>query len=188
MKKLNIILSIVAIAIAQFAYSLPGEKMISTKTQIKFFSHTAIEDIEANNNASIGTFDPTTGDIVFSIPMQGFEFEKALMQKHYNSSKFLDTKKFPKAKLKAKITNLSEINFAKNETYQITVEGELTIKGVTKQVSINGKLTVNGNEIGIESTFNITLADYGIMFVKGKPAANIAKTLEVIAQAQYQSK
>lgn len=188
MKKLTVLLSIPALAVTLFAFTLPAGKLVSTKTHIKFFSHTAVEDIEANNNASVSTIDLATGDIVFSIPMQSFEFEKTMMQKHFNEDNYLDTKNFPKAKLKAKITNLSEIDFSKDGTYQATVKGELTIKGVTKPISENGTITVKGNKIEVQSKFNITLADYGITFVKGKPASAIAKTVEITVHAEYQTK
>ncbi|MBC7126248.1 MAG: YceI family protein [Bacteroidales bacterium] len=161
-------------------------KFVSSKTHIKFYSHTTVEDIQANNYASVSTIDPLTGDVAFSVPMQGFEFEKALMQKHYNSEKFLDTKQFPKAKLKGKITNLSEIDLSKDGTYNAIVEGELTIKGVTKPIKEKGTITVKGNVVKAASTFNVTLADYGIAFEKGKPSTNIAKTVEVTVLVEYQ--
>ena len=185
MKKSSILLSIVALAVTLFAFTLPSGKLVSTKTHVKFFSHTAVEDIEANNHASLSTIDLVTGDIVFSVPMQSFEFEKALMQKHFNSDKFLNTKTYPKAKLKAKIINLSEINFSKDGTYQANVKGELTIKGVTKAISENGTIKVTGNKIIVKSKFNITLADYGITFVKGKPASSIAKTVGITVLSEY---
>ncbi len=188
MKKTSILLSILAIVVTLSAFTLPAGKLVSTKTNIKFFSHTTVEDLEANNNASVSTIDFETGDFVFSVPMQSFEFEKALMQKHFNSDNFLDTKTYPKAKLKAKITNLSEINFSKDGTYQATVKGDLTLKGVTKPILENGTITVKGNKIEVQSKFSITLADYGIEFVKGKLASNIAKTVEVTVQAEYQTK
>ena len=47
-------------------------------------------------------------------------------------------KKYPKAKLKAKITNIDEIDFAKDGTYNATVEGELTIKGITNKINEKG--------------------------------------------------
>lgn len=188
MKKLSILLSVITVAIMLFAFTPPENKLVSTKTHIKFFSHTSVEDIEANNHAAVSTINPATGDVVFSIPMQGFEFDKALMQKHYNSDKFLDTKKYPKAKLIAKITNLSEIDFSKDGSYQGSIEGEITIKGVTKPISEKGTIIVKGNKIDIQSKFNITLADHGITFIKGKPASNIAKTVEVSVEAEYQIK
>lgn len=187
MKKISFLLGALTIVLSLFAFTPPVGKLVSSKTHIKFFSHTSIEDIQANNYASASTIVPSTGDVVFSVTMQSFEFEKALMQKHFNSEDFLDTKQFPKAKLKGKITNIAQIDLEKDGTYQANVEGELTIKGVTKPVKEKGTVTVKANKIEVQSIFNVTLADYGITFVKGKPASNIAKTVEVTVHAEYQS-
>jgi polyisoprenoid-binding protein YceI len=186
MKKVSIILSSLLLLVTLAAQSQTSTKLVSTKTQIGFYSHTTVEDIRANNNTSVSTINPSTGDVVFSVTMQGFEFEKSLMQEHFNSDKFLDTKAFPKAKLKGKITNLSEINFAKEGTYKANIEGELTIKGVTKPVKEAGTIVIKGNTAEVQSKLNVTLADYGITFVKGKPSSNIAKTVEVTVHAEYQ--
>lgn len=176
---------------AAFFFSAAGisqssSKLVSTKTHIKFFSTTPAEDIEAFNTTSVSTIDKTSGDVVFSVPMQGFEFEKSLMQKHFNNDKFLDTKKYPEAKLKARVTNLEDVDFETDGKYPATVKGELTIKGVTKPVSENGTITVKGNTVNVKSTFDVTLADYGVTFAGGKPSTNIAKTVEVTVQAEYQ--
>ena len=187
MKKVTILLSMAIVVAGLFAFTAPTGKLVSSKSHIKFFSHTLAEDISAHNYAAVSTIDPASGDVAFSIPMQSFEFEKALMQKHFNSDDFLDTKTQPKAKLKGKITNLSEIDFAKDGTYPASVEGELTIKGVTKPVKETGTVTITGKAIAVSSVFNITLADYGINFVKGKPASNIAKTVEVTVETEYQT-
>jgi polyisoprenoid-binding protein YceI len=183
MKKLVLL----TVAVALFAgFSANGQsKLVSSKSHIKFFSSTPAEDIQANNTTAVSTINPATGEIVFSVPMQGFEFEKALMQKHFNGKDFLNTKEFPKAKLTGKITNIDKVNFSADGTYDAHVEGELTIKGVTKPVHEMGKITVAGEKVDASSKFNITLSDYGITFVKGKPSTNIAKTVEVTLQAEY---
>ena len=185
MKKLTVLLSAAALLFSMAAFSQSADKYISSKSHIKFFSTTPVEDIEANNYASVSTINPKTGDVVFSVPMQSFEFEKALMQKHYNSAKFLDTQKFPKAKYKGKITNLSDINFDKDGTYQAVIEGEMTIKGETEPSKQTGTITVTGGEIHVTAKTTITLADFGVGFEKGKPAKNIAKTIDVTVDAKY---
>ncbi len=184
MKKL--MLSAIAFSMfALLAFSSIATKLISSKTSVKFFSTTPAEDIEANNYKTVSTIDTSTGDVVFSLPMQSFEFEKALMQKHFNSTDFLDTKKYPKAKFVGKITNLNNINFEKDGTYKVTVDGELTIKDIAKQQIIDGTIVVNGKIIEVTSKFKITLADHGIAFKNGKPSTNIAKTVEVTLVAEY---
>ncbi|MBK7625605.1 MAG: YceI family protein [Bacteroidales bacterium] len=185
MKKLSF-LTAVLLAIATITVNAQTSgKLVSSKTQIKFFSTTPAEDIQAANTTTVSTINKETGEVVFSVPMQGFEFEKALMQKHFNGEDFLNTQAFPKAKLKGKITNLDKIDFSKDGTYTASFEGEMTIKEGTKPVKENGTLTVKGNVVELQSKFIIALADYGITFVKGKPSTNIAKTVEITVFAEY---
>ena len=179
----KVILSI--IALVTISLTVSAQKQVSTKTHFKFFSTTPVEDIEANNYASVGTIDPASGAIVFSVPMQSFEFEKALMQQHFNSKKFLNTKKNPKAKLKGKIANLEAVNFTKDGTYEAEVVGDLTINGVTKPIKEKAIVEVANGKVSLNSKFNLTLADYEIAFKKGKPSTNIAKTVEVTVEAEY---
>ena len=187
MKKLILSILILAVFVTFSVTAQTSGKLVSTKTHIKFFSTTPAENIEANNNTAVGTINKATGEVVFSVPMQGFEFEKALMQKHFNGEDFLNTKEFPKAKLTGKIINIDKVDFAKDGTYETNVQGEMTIKGVTKPVTENGTLTIKGNTIQIQSKFNLTLADYGVSFVKGKPSSNIAKTVEVTIHSELQA-
>lgn len=187
MKKFSLSILILALFVTFSATAQTSGKLVSTKTHIKFFSNTPAENIEANNNTAVGTINKETGEVVFSVPMQGFEFEKALMQKHFNGEDFLNTKEFPKAKLLGKITNLDKVDFAKDGSYEANVQGDMTIKGVTKPVTEKGTLTVKGNTVQIQSKFNLTLGDYGIFFVKGKPSSNIAKSVEVTLHSELQA-
>ena len=173
MKKLGLIIAVGMLVTTAFAQT----KVITKTGHIKMFSHTVAEDINANNYKVVSTLDPTTGALVFSVPMQGFEFEKAAMQKHYNSPKFVDTKQFPKAKFKGEIINLANANLTKDGVHKVTVRGELTMHGVTKGIEENGTITVKGGVITANSTFKLTLADYKVAFEKGKPSTNIAKEI-----------
>jgi polyisoprenoid-binding protein YceI len=186
MKKSVLLSAIVIVLFTVSGYGQDAAKLVSTKTHIKFFSTTPAENIEANNTSTVSTINKETGEVVFSVPMQSFEFDKALMQKHFNSEKFLDTKTNPKAKLKARITNPGQVNFSKDGSYSANIEGELTIKGVTKPVKEKGIITVKGNIVLVQSKFNVVLADYGISFADGKPSTNIAKTVEVTVDGEYQ--
>lgn len=72
-------LSLIAISLALFtlsAFKPIANKMVSKDGHISFFSHTTIEDITANNYKVVSTIDTSTGDVVYSVPMQSFEFEK----------------------------------------------------------------------------------------------------------------
>ena len=185
MKRTGFLTMGLALLVSFSAYSETGGKLTSSKSHVKFYSHTALEDIEANNYTSVSTMNTETGDVVFSVPMQGFEFEKAAMQKHFNSDNFLDTQTYPKSKLVGKITNIGDIDFSKDGEYPADVEGDLTIKGKTKSIKEKGTITVKDGDIGIQSKFNVTLADHGISFVKGKPSTNVSKVVEVTVLSDY---
>ncbi len=178
-------LSITMLAFALVAFRPAATKLVSKAGHISFYSHTAVEDITANNYKVTSTIETTTGDVVFSAPMQSFEFEKALMQEHFNSKDFLNTKEFPKAKFTGKITNLSAIDFSKDGTYDAAVTGELTLKETTKPVNAKGTVTVKGSSVIVDTKFNLTLSDYGIVFKKGKPSTNVAKEVEVAVHAEH---
>jgi len=184
MKKL--MLSILSVgALSLMSFTTPAGRLVSSKTHIKFFSTTAVEDIEANNYKAVSTIDTSTGAVVFSVPMQGFEFEKALMQEHYNGKNYLNTKKYPKAKLTGQITNLSDVNFDKDGVYDGKFTGEMNIKGEAQPITANGKIFVKGNQVTLNTSFDLTLGDYGIAFKKGKPSTNIAKTIKITVVAEY---
>lgn len=185
MKKTILSIMVAGLVLTTTAFTPDGGKLISKTGHINFFSHTNLEDITANNYKVVSTLDPSTGNVVFSVPMQAFEFEKSLMQKHYNSKKFLDTKTYPKAKLKGTITNLSDINFSKDGTYNANIKGELELHGVTNQISEKSTITVKGDKVTVDAKMTITLGDYKINFKKGKPSTNIAKTVDVTIKADY---
>lgn len=185
MKKIAVVIALVIGTITLFSFKQTDDKLISKKSQIDIFSHTDAEDISAVNYASTARLSKESGDVVVSVPMQSFEFKKALMQKHFNSDKFLDTKAFPKAKFKGKITNLKDINFSKDGVYNATVSGEMTIKETTNPVNEKGTVTVKGGQVTVDTKLKIVLADYKIAFEKGKPSKNIAKTIDVTMKIEY---
>jgi len=188
MKKLKVLLSAAALLFSMAALSQSADKYISSKSHIKFFSTTPVEDIEANNYASVSTINPKTGDVVFSVPMQSFEFDKAMMQKHFNNEHFLETNIYPKSKLKGKITNLDEIDFSKEGEYSANFEGEITIKDKTSSLKETGTITVSGNSLNVDATFNLTLADFGITFDEGEMVSTkIAKAVAVTVSSEYKS-
>lgn len=185
MRKIALTAILIA-GITSMAFKPLTGKLVSNDGHISFYSHTAVEDITANNYKVVSTLESATGDLVFSVPMQSFEFEKALMQQHFNSKDFLDTKKYPKAKFTGKITNIGDVDFGADGSYDVTVSGELTIKEATKPLEVVAVIHVAGNKITLDSKIHVVLADYGVTFTKGKPSTNIAKEVEITVKTIYQ--
>jgi hypothetical protein len=133
-----------------------------TKTgKIEFYSKAPMEDIAARNKTVAAVLDTKTGALQFSVLMKGFEFEKALMQEHFNEN-YIESDKFPKGEFRGAITNNNEVNYNREGTYTANVKGKLTIHGVTKDVETTGTFKVGGGKIDANSVFHILLSDFSI--------------------------
>lgn len=176
------LIPVIALAIAPLAISAP---LTTQSAKISFFSSTPAEDIASSNTSVTSMIDAETGKIAFSVPMQSFHFEKALMQKHFNQPKFLDTKQFPKATFSGIITDSATLDLSHEGAYEVTVSGTLEIKGVKREVEQTGTIEISASGIVAKSKFDITLADFGIEFTSGKPGKNIAKTIEVTIHSEF---
>ena len=156
---------------------LQAQKYITKTGHIRFFSTTPMEDIEAHNRQVNAALDELTGDFVFKVLMKSFQFEKALMQEHFNEN-YAESDKFPNASFKGKVLNIKDVDFTKNGLYQATIEGDLTIKGVTKKVSEKGTFEVKDGMVLGKSTFTILLADYNFK-IPGAVANKISNTIQI---------
>jgi hypothetical protein len=158
-----------------------AQKTYSTKTaKIKFFSHTPAEDIQATNSQVESKLVDKTGALSFAMLMKGFVFENALMQEHFNGKDYLNSPAFPKASFTGTISNISTVNFTKNGKYNVTVNGNLTIKGKTQKVTATGSITVNNGKLAATSVFKIKLKDFGISV-----SEEIAEVIEITVTANY---
>ncbi len=163
------------------AVSSQAQKYITKSGKISFFSDGPLEKIEAKNNKVNAAIDAKSGLIVFKVLMKSFVFEKALMQEHFNEN-YVESDKYPLSTFKGKITNIKDIDFTKEGTYDATVEGDLTIHGKTNRIKTNGKFIVSSNSINGKSSFTIKLADYNIeipKIVTGKIAEEILISVDV---------
>ena len=156
-----------------------------TKTgKIDFFSEAKLEDIEAKNKTVTAVLDKKSGAIQFEVQMKGFEFEKKLMQEHFNDN-YVESNKFPKATFKGTVLNNTAVNYTKDGTYNVKVKGKLTLHGVTKEVEAPGTIKVTGGKIDAASTFTIQLSDYNISIpavVKDK----ISNTIKIMVDTRLE--
>ena len=177
MNKKSILLALM-IAGAGFVHA--QDKFFTKTGKISFYSKAPMEDIEAKNKTVAAVMDTKTGAIQFSVLMKSFEFEKALMQEHFNEN-YVESDKFPKADFKGTIVNNSSVNYSKGGTYNTIVKGKLTIHGVTKEVEAPGVIKIEGGKIDASSTFNVMLSDFNVSIpsmVKDKVSNTIKITVD----------
>ncbi len=177
MKKLIILIGCMLF----LSFTVSAQKFITKTGHIKFFSESPLEKIEAHNRQVIAALDVATGDFVFKVLLKSFEFEKALMQEHFNEN-YVESDKFPNATFMGKVINIKDVNIGKDGVYDVVVEGKLTIHGVTQQISQKGSFEVKQGKIAVKAKFSILLSDYGIK-IPAAVANNISKSVETSIDA-----
>lgn len=153
---------------------LQAQKFISEKSSVTFFSKATIEDIAARNEKAVCLFDPSTGDVAFSVPISEFQFEKSLMKEHFNE-KYMETEKFPKGSFQGKISGYTA---GVSGSQQAKATGKLTLHGVTKEVEVPGVVEWKDNRIILTSKFLVKLEDYDVR-IPTILFRNIAESVEV---------
>lgn len=151
--------------------------------QISFFSSTPVENIQADNNKVTSIMNIETGDIEFSALIMAFQFEKALMQEHFNEN-YMESSKFPKAVFKGTIVNLNDIDFKTNGKFPAVVKGEITIHGVSRKLTANGFFYVDDGNIKASSEFTVSPSDFDIE-IPALVRNNIANEIKVTVANNY---
>jgi hypothetical protein len=173
MKKAIILLAMVAMIIPVAS----AQKYMTKNGTIRFFSDGQIEKIEAFNHQVNSALDVSTGTFVFKALIKSFEFDKALMQEHFNEN-YMESDQFPNSTFNGKVTNMKDINFANDGTYKAIVEGDLMMHGVTNKIKTVGTFEIKDGKLNGKSTFNVLLRDYNIAIPKAVNK-NIAESVQV---------
>ncbi len=173
----------ILILLLSTAFAAQGQKYMTRNGFIGFYSHTPMEDIKGDNNQVASVLDTGSGEIVFQVLIKSFHFDRALMEEHFNEN-YMESDKYPKSTFKGKIANLSSVNFTKPGTYDVTIEGDLTIHNTTNKVSIKGTIEVVTGGINASSKFNVVPEDYKIE-IPGVVKEKINKNLEVTVSMKY---
>ena len=104
--------------------TISAQKHITKTGTIEIFSQTPLFTIEGVNKKVASILNTETGEVVASTLIRSFKFEEALVEEHFNEN-YLEPHKFPKSIFKGKITDYKKIDFSKDGTYSIILEGKL---------------------------------------------------------------
>jgi polyisoprenoid-binding protein YceI len=173
-------LVVLSLGLGCLTFTSNAQKYSTEKTFVSFFSDAAIEDITAENTKTAGAFNAATGDIAFSVPIKEYQFQKSLMQEHFNE-KYMETEKYPKSTFQGKVNG-----YDANATgiQNVTSTGKLTIHGETKDVEIPGTIEKQGDKLIMKSKFIVKLEDYKIT-IPQLLWQNIAEQVEVTADFTF---
>jgi len=162
--------------------SFAQDRYFTREGSVSFFSATPIENIEANNEKLQSVVDVSTGAFEFAALIKSFEFDKALMEEHFNEN-YMESNTHPKANFRGNIENIADLK-AKNYPADATAvaKGKMTIHGVEKDVEIPAQLLKDADGIKVICKFNVNPEDYKIA-IPNAVRDKIAKDIEVNVEA-----
>ncbi|MEO8591112.1 MAG: YceI family protein [Flavobacteriales bacterium] len=181
---MNTVRTIIAVAALLPLATIAQDRYATRTGHITFTSETPVELIVGENNKVTSVFDATSGAIQFDVLIKAFEFEKALLQEHFNEN-YMESNTFPKASFKGKMTGVTAEQLKTAGTYEVLVEGELTIHGVMKPVKAKGTLVVDAaGGIKASSDFTVKPEDHGIT-IPSVVRKSIAEEVQVKVRLDY---
>lgn len=140
-----------------------------------------MEKIQSNNQQVTCRLDAKSGDLDFAVLIQAFQFEKAMMHKHFNED-YLESNKYPKASFEGQVLNIDRIDFGKDGKYQVMVRGTLQIHGQSRTLFEKGRLIIEAGKVRVQAKFTLQLDDYRIkvpVILKNKIAQIIQVEIDV---------
>jgi len=155
------------------AITTQAQNMVSKTSEVKFFSKTPVEDIEAVNKKSRAVINPATMDIAVKITNTDFDFPNNLMEEHFNE-KYMESEKYPSSSFTGKLNK--KIDFSVPGSHEVEAIGKLNMHGVIKDKTLKGTVVVTAEGVTLKSKFDVMLVDYNI----DRPTIVIAKIAEKI--------
>lgn len=158
---------------------LSAQRIFTRNANVSFdaTSNASLEEVDAKTNTGTLVIDAATGAVEAAVLMKSFQFEKALMQEHFNEN-YVESSKYPKAVFKGKLYDPSAVKFERDGTYKINVVGNLTMHGKTKPVTAATVFTVKGGKVTATTDFTVALADFDIA-IPSLVADKVAKNVKI---------
>jgi hypothetical protein len=163
--------------------AMAQNRYITKNGHIQFFSEAPLENIEAHNHQVAGILDLAKNEVAISLLIKAFKFDKSLMEEHFNEN-YLESDKFPKSALVGTIHLKEVIDTNKAGVYPVTIDGKLTLHGVTKAISIPGTIEVQKAQLLAKAKFQISIKDYNID-IPTLVIKNIAEVVDVTVELPF---
>lgn len=164
---------------------LAAQRKTTTSAIVAFNASTSLDNLpKAENKTVIAAIDTKTGSVQFEANVRNFSFANPTMQQHFNGNRWLDSDNFPTFTFKGNIVNPAAVDFTKDGSYSVNVEGILTIKGKEQKINTPATIIVTGNGFSASSGFSVKLADYGITGVS-IDAGKVSKEPKITVSAEF---
>ena len=189
MKKL-LITSLFSAVVAGQAFAAPQTYQIDSNHTFPSFSYThmglSTQQLRLDNTTGTVVYDKEakTAEIDVTLDMAAVNTGSADFNKHINAADLFDTEKFPTATFKS-----TKVTFEGDAPK--TIEGDLTIKGITKPVVLEVTHFLNAENgmfkkdaIGANAIGTILRSDYGVDLFAPAVSDEVSLSISLEALAQ----
>ncbi|WP_430973152.1 YceI family protein [Sunxiuqinia rutila] len=173
---------LLVILILSVTLTVQAQLWLSDKVSLSFFSEAPLENIYAISHQGVSAIDMDSQSVYFKVAIRTFEFEKPLMQEHFNE-KYLESDQYPYAEFKGSIQQ--PVDWQQKGIATVVAHGQLTIHNVTKSYTVEAQLQTDGKFLAANATFPVRLKDHHIRIPR-LVIKNIAEEVEVTVSARYQ--
>ncbi len=140
--------------------SAQPSRFFVASSRVQFLSKAPLETIKAVSEQMKGVIDADSRSIAFSVANSTFDgFNSPLQQDHFHEN-YVESEKYPNCTFQGKI--IDEIDFTKDGIYNVRVKGILNVKGIGQEKIIKGAITVKGNELLVNCSFSVSVAEHQI--------------------------
>jgi hypothetical protein len=169
-----------------FITNISAQNLKTKSGVIKIYSETPAFTIDGDNKKCIATLNTQTGEVEVSLLVRSFEFDDAVVKEQFNVN-YIESHIYPKSTFSGKITNNADIDYTKNGEYTFTIQGELTIHGVTRPITEQGVIKVENGNVTVDFNFDILLTDYDVKIQKAYKHA-IKNDVSLICELVFKEK
>lgn len=149
----------------------PNVKILTPSGQIGFTGAKITKSHPGSFDTWKGEFavdGDTLAGIMFEVQTTSVRTDSPKLDEHLRSADFFDAAQFPTSKFQSTKITAGAPADSKLAGATHTVEGELTLHGVTKVISFPAVIDVSAAEIKARTEFVISRKDFGIVY-PGKP-------------------
>ncbi|GAB4335893.1 MAG: hypothetical protein OHK0038_13830 [Flammeovirgaceae bacterium] len=154
------------------------------ESKVHFFSDAPLEDIEASNKDTKGLLDVSKNQFSIRVPIQSFQFEKELMQEHFNEN-YMESEKYPNSTFKGTLEGTYDLT--KDGEYNVMAVGDLEIHGVVQKRKIPVTIKVKEGKASLISKFKVRIEEHKIEVPKmlfQKIAEEVEVTIESLLKVK----
>lgn len=111
---------------------------------------------------TINSADPAQTKAEGTVDVTSMDSRNSQRDQHISEAEYLDTAQFPNAAFNVTSFEGLPSEWKSGEAYDVSITGELTVKGITKEVVFTGQTVYDQGSLKLEASTVVTFGDFGM--------------------------